>query len=106
LSWSHIIELLPLKSAEAQLYYAKQVVERNLGVDELRRQISRKAYERREMADTQSSEQSAAPFNAFKDPCLLDIFGLKDNFLEADQEQAMLADIDAFILEFGHGLRL
>jgi len=42
LSWSHIIELLPLKKYEAKLYYAKEVCERNLGVRDLRRQISRK----------------------------------------------------------------
>ena len=52
LSWSHIIELLPLKIKEAQLYYAEDVAKRNLGVRELRRQISRKAFERREIANT------------------------------------------------------
>jgi predicted nuclease of restriction endonuclease-like (RecB) superfamily len=103
LSWSHILEMLPLKSAEAQLYYANEVVERNLGVHELRRQISRKAYERREIANAELSEQSAVPFNVFKDPYLLTMFSLKDNYLEADLEKAILADIEAFILEFGHG---
>ena len=34
---------------------------------------------------------------------LLDVFGLKENYLEADLEKAILADIEAFILEFGHG---
>jgi hypothetical protein len=47
LSWSHILELLPLKTVESQLYYAQEVAARNWGVHELRRQISRKAYERR-----------------------------------------------------------
>ena len=103
LSWSHILELLPLKSIEAQLYYAQEVVGRNLGVRELRRQISRKAYERREIANAELSEQSAVPFNIFKDPYLLDMFELKDNFLEADLEKSILADIESFILEFGHG---
>jgi predicted nuclease of restriction endonuclease-like (RecB) superfamily len=103
LSWSHILELLPLKSAEAQLYYAQEVAKRNLSVHELRRQISRKAFERREIANTELSAQAAVPFNVFKDPYLLDVFGLKDNYLEADLEKAILADIEAFILEFGHG---
>jgi predicted nuclease of restriction endonuclease-like (RecB) superfamily len=103
LSWSHIIELLPLKSMDAQLYYANDVAERNLGVHELRRQISRKAYERREIANAELSEQSAVPFNVFKDPYLLDLFGLKENYLEADLEKAILADLESFILEFGHG---
>ena len=103
LSWSHILELLPLKSIEAQLYYAQEAAERNLGVRELRNQISRKAYERREIANTELSEQSAVPFNVFKDPYLLDVLGLKDNYLEADLEKAILADIESFILEFGNG---
>jgi len=103
LSWSHILELLPLKSVEAQSYYANEVAKQNLGVHELRRQISRKAFERREIANSQLSKQSTVPFNVFKDPYLLDVLGLKDNYLEADLEKAVLKDIEAFILEFGHG---
>jgi len=103
LSWSHFIALLPLKSDEAFLYYAQDAVTRHLGKRELRKQISRKAYERREIANSQLTEVSAVPFNMFKDPYLLDVFGLKDNYLEADLEKAILADIEAFILEFGHG---
>ncbi|MCL1795162.1 MAG: PDDEXK nuclease domain-containing protein [Oscillospiraceae bacterium] len=103
LSWSHFIELLSLKSDEARLFYANDAVTRNYGTKELRRQISRKAYERREIANTELSEQSTVPFNVFKDPYLLDVFGLKENYLEADLEKAILADIEAFILEFGHG---
>jgi hypothetical protein len=39
----------------------------------------------------------------FKDPYLLDVLGLKDNYLEADLEQAILDGMEKFILEFGHG---
>ena len=103
LSWSHFIALLPLKSDDAFMFYAQDAATRCLGKRELRRQISRKAYERREIANTQLTEVSAVPFNMFKDPYLLDVFGLKENYLEADLEKAVLADIEAFILEFGHG---
>ena len=103
LSWSHFTELLTLKSDEARLYYANLSAEKTLGVRELRRQISRKAYERREIANSQLTEQSKVPFNAFKDPYLLDILDLRENYLEADLEKAILADIEAFILEFGQG---
>jgi predicted nuclease of restriction endonuclease-like (RecB) superfamily len=103
LSWSHFVELLPLKSNEAKLYYAKEVAARHLGTKELRRQILRKAYERREIASSQLDEQSKIPFNVFKDPYLLDTLGLKENFLEADLEKAILTELEAFILEFGHG---
>jgi len=103
LSWSHIIELLPLKSDEARVYYAQDVLSRQYGVRELRRQISRKAFERREIANSALTEQSIVPFNAFKDPFLLDILDLKENYLEADLKKAILADIQSFILEFGRG---
>jgi hypothetical protein len=38
------------------------------------------------------SKDSAIPFNVFKDPYLLDIFGLRENYLEADLEKAILAE--------------
>jgi predicted nuclease of restriction endonuclease-like (RecB) superfamily len=101
LSWSHIIELLPIKSDEARIYYAQDVLNRRYGVRELRRQISRKAFERREIANLALTEQSTVPFNAFKDPFLLDILDLKDNYLEADLKKAILMDVQNFILEFG-----
>ena len=103
LSWSHFIALLPLKSDDAFMFYAQDAATRHLGKRELRKQISRKAYERREIANLQLTEVTEVPFNIFKDPYLLDVFGLKDNYLEADLEKAILADLEAFILEFGHG---
>ncbi|MCL2670369.1 MAG: DUF1016 domain-containing protein [Syntrophaceae bacterium] len=39
----------------------------------------------------------------FKDPYLLDVLGLKENYLEADLEKAVLTELEKFILEFGHG---
>ena len=103
LSWSHFIEILPLKSDEAKLFYLTDAAERRLSTKELRRQISRKSYERREIANTQISDTSAIPLNVFKDPYLLDVLGLKDNFAEADLEKAILLELEKFILEFGQG---
>jgi len=103
LSWSHFIALLPLKTDEEFMYYAHDAVAKGLGKRGLRQQISRKAFYRQDIANAQLTEKSAVPFNAFKDPYLLDVFGLKDNFHEADLEKAILADLESFILEFGHG---
>ncbi len=104
LSWSHFLEIIPLKSDEARKFYADDVFARRYGVRTLRHEISRKAFERREIANTQLSENSAVPFNVFKDPFMLDVLGLKENYLEADLEKAILTEIEAFIMEFGHGL--
>jgi predicted nuclease of restriction endonuclease-like (RecB) superfamily len=103
LSWSHFQEILPIKTDEARMYYAQDAAERRLSKIELRRQISRKAFERREIANMELTETSTVPFNVFKDPYLLDMLGLKDNYLEADLEMAILAEVENFILEFGHG---
>jgi predicted nuclease of restriction endonuclease-like (RecB) superfamily len=103
LSWSHFIEILPIETEKARLFYAHEAVTRHLGKKELRNQISRKVYERREIANLQISGNSTVPFNVFKDPYLLDTLGLKENFLEADLEKAILTELEAFILEFGHG---
>lgn len=103
LSWSHFCEIMRIKDKQARQFYAKDAVQRQLGIRDLRRQIARKPFERQEIANTQLTENSLVPFNVFKDPYLLDVLGLKDNFLEADLENAILLELKKFILEFGSG---
>ena len=82
LSWSHILELLPLKTDEVRLFYADQVARHNLSVHELRSAIARKAFERQEIANTQVALGSAIPLDVFKDPYLLDFLTLEDHYLD------------------------
>jgi predicted nuclease of restriction endonuclease-like (RecB) superfamily len=103
LTWSHFSEIIQVKDEQARIFYARYAAEQQLGVRELRHAISRKVYERNEIANTRLSEKSRIPQNIFKDPYFLDVFGLKDNYLEADLEQAILRDLESFILEFGRG---
>jgi hypothetical protein len=70
LSWSHFQELLPVKNDDARMHYAHDAANCRLGTKALRRQISRKTYERQEIANAGLTEQSAVPFNVFKDPYL------------------------------------
>jgi len=103
LSWSHFVELLPLKVQDAKLYYAYDAAQRQLGVRELRQAIARKAFERKEIANSQISQKSQVPINTFKDPYLFDYMGLSDAYLESDLEAAILRELEKFILEFGKG---
>jgi predicted nuclease of restriction endonuclease-like (RecB) superfamily len=103
LSWAHIVEILPIKTVDAKLFYLTEAAKYNLGRDDLRDMISRKAYERKEIANTQLSGASRVPFDSFKDPYLFDILGLRDDYLEADLETAILLELEKFILEFGKG---
>lgn len=103
LSWSHFVELLPLKTIEAKLFYAQNAADNLFGIRELRRQIALKAYERTNIADAQIIESTQIPFNTFKDPYILDLLGLQNTFLEKDLEQAILQGLEIFILELGKG---
>lgn len=103
LTWSHFLALIPLKSVEAKLYYAQHSIEQNWGKRELRNQISRKAFERAEIANTQFSAEQTDFRNTFKDPYMLDFLNLKNTYLEQDLEKAILQELESFILELGKG---
>lgn len=103
LSWSHYLAILPIKTHEAKVFYANQVGNSFMSVRELRRQIALKAFERTNIADAQIIEPTHIPFNTFKDPYILDLFGLQNTFLEKDLEEAILHDLETFILELGKG---
>ncbi len=103
MSWTHFKTLLPVSSPEARAFYVKETIDRRLSVRDLRHAIERKAFERREIADSQIPEGSAVPLDAFRDPMLLDMLGLADTFLERDLEAALRHDMEAFLLEVGRG---
>ena len=103
LNWSHLVELLPLKTLEAKLFYANKIAEGNWGVRELRKQKDKKLYERALVANNQLPTQITETRNLFKDPYLLDFLKLKDDFLEKNLEEAILVDLEKFILELGKG---
>lgn len=103
LSWSHFLALLPLRSDDARAFYAEAAVAGRWTVRDLRRAISRKVYERREIAGSRLGPGSLVPADTFSDPYLLDFLGLRDGYLEADLEAAILRDLEAFLLEVGTG---
>jgi predicted nuclease of restriction endonuclease-like (RecB) superfamily len=103
LNWSHYLAILPIKNHDAKLFYANQVGNSLMSVRELRRQITLKAFERTNIADAQIIEPTPIPFHTFKDPYILDLLGLQNTFLEKDLEDAILHDLETFILELGKG---
>jgi len=103
LSWSHFQILIPLKDPKARLFYASEAVERRWGKRELRQSIERKEYERSEIANIKLTNQAPVPFNVFKDPYFLDFLNLPKGFLENDLEDAVLKELERFILEMGKG---
>ncbi|QTD39331.1 DUF1016 family protein [Polaribacter batillariae] len=103
LSWSHFLVLIPLKNQKARYFYAKNVFENLISVRELRKQISKKVYERTENADLQIYKSDELDKGIFKDPYLLDFLDLKNGYLENDLESAILKELELFLLELGNG---
>ena len=85
------------------MYYVILSMEKGLSVRARRKQISQKAYEQWEVPTHNYRKCQIFLSMSSKNPYLLDILDLKENYLEADLEKVILTDIEAFILEFGQG---
>lgn len=114
LSWSHFIELLPLEKPLQRDYYAEMCRIERWSVRTLRSRIDSMLYERtalsRKPEELVSLELSRlrdgdrmSPEWVFRDPYILDFLGLQDRYLEKDLEDAILRDMESFLLELGTG---
>ena len=105
LSWSHMVAIVALKTPQARQFYANQAAQDGWSVRELAHQIERKAFKRTELAALQvpCAAQPLAPAQVFKDPYFLDFLGLRQGHDEADLEDAILRQLEAFILELSRG---
>lgn len=103
LSWSHFLVLIPLKNIDEKLFYAQKTAGEGLGVRELRKQIATKTFERTHIANLQIKDNHHSIYNTFKDPYFLDFLGLQNTYLERDLEDAILRELETFILELGKG---
>ena len=114
LSWSHFSELLPLKEPLQREFYAEMCRVERWSVRTLRDKIGSMLYERTaisrkpeevaraELAQLRQDDQLTPPL-VFKDPYVLDFLGLSDRYLERDLEDAILREIETFLLELGDG---
>lgn len=103
LSWTHFVTLLPIKNTEKRHYYALKAAEEGWSKRQLQCQIKRKAFERKEIAQSQLALASDEVQQTFKDPYILDFLGIKEGYLENDLEAAILKELELFILELGKG---
>jgi len=103
LSWSHFLILIAINNEQKRAFYLQAASEGKWGKRELRRQIERKAYERRTIADSQLPSSTKNKTNVFKDPYFLDFLGLNNSYSESDLEAAILRELETFILELGTG---
>jgi predicted nuclease of restriction endonuclease-like (RecB) superfamily len=114
LSWSHFIELIPIKDALKRDFYAEMCRIEKWNVRNLRKKISSMLYER--TALSKKPEQLAqaelkllkksdqlSPNLVFRDPYVLEFLNLNDHYLEKDLEDAIMRELEQFLLELGGG---
>jgi predicted nuclease of restriction endonuclease-like (RecB) superfamily len=114
LSWSHFVEIIPLKNELERDFYIQMCRIENWSVRTLRAKIQSMLFER--TAISQKPEELAklelealreedllSPDLVFRDPYLLDFLGLKNTYLEKDLEKAILLKLEEFLLELGRG---
>jgi len=114
LSWTHFIALIPLKDPLQRDFYAEMCRLERWSTRLLRDRINSMLYERtalsrkpetliRDELDTLRDEGRLTPDLVFRDPYVLDFLGLHDRYLERDLEDAILRELEAFLLELGEG---
>jgi predicted nuclease of restriction endonuclease-like (RecB) superfamily len=114
LSWSHFRELLPLEKPLQRDFYAEMCRIERWSVRTLRKKIDSMLYERTALSkkpdelirleiDALRNEDRLTPDLVFRDPYFLDFLGLKDRYLEKDLEDAILRELEQFLLELGGG---
>lgn len=114
LAWSHFLELIYLKEPLARDFYTQMCVQEGWSVRRLRERKNTLLFERTALS-RQSEEVLAEEIKALrergdvtpplllKDPYVLDFLGLHDRYLEKDLEDAILREIEQFLLELGAG---
>jgi len=114
LSWSHFKVLIPIKDELQLNFYAQMCRVEGWNVKTLRKKIDSMLFERTAISKKPDEliklELKAlkdtgklTPDLVFKDPYFLDFVGLKDTYSEKSLEDAILREIEQFILELGSG---
>ena len=113
LSWSHFKELLPMEDNLKIEFYSQMSALDKWSVRTLRNRIDSMLYERTALSKKPDElityeieklkEGVVTPNMVLKDPYVLDFLELNDRYLEKDLEDAILRDIENFILELGAG---
>jgi predicted nuclease of restriction endonuclease-like (RecB) superfamily len=114
LSWTHFTLLLPLKQPMQREFYAEMCRVEKWSVKTLRAKIDGMLYERTAISKKPEKliqqeikalreEDKLSPDLVFRDPYFLDFLGLKDTYSERNLEDAILHELEKFILELGQG---
>ncbi|MBV6403608.1 MAG: putative nuclease YhcG [Flavobacteriales bacterium] len=114
LTWSHFVEILPLKQPLEREFYAEMCRIERWSVRTLRERIGSQMYLRTAIAKKPENVVKAelgqlredgrmTPDLVFRDPYMLDFLGLPQDHSERDLELAILREMERMLLELGTG---
>lgn len=114
LSWTHFTVLIPINDELKRDFYTEMCRIEKWNVRTLKGKISSMLYERtaiskkpeglvRHEVDSLRAKGSLTPNLVFKDPYVLEFLNLNDRYLEKDLEDAIMRDLEQFLLELGGG---
>jgi len=114
LSWSHFVELLPLKESLQREFYLTLAASEKWKVRQLRKEIDGMLFERTAIASkpdelikkelsTLRDDNVMSPDLVFKSPYFLEFTGLKGMYSEKSLEDSLIAHLEQFIVELGNG---
>lgn len=113
LSWTHYRTLLRVDKTEARAFYEIEAIRNNWSTRELERQINSLLYERLALSRDKKGlmrlavkgQEVQKPADVFKDPVVMEFLGLPESpkLVETQLEQALIDDLQTFLLELGKG---
>lgn len=110
LNWSHIRRILSVSNPEAREWYLKTAADDMWSVKTLDRNISTQYYERRLAAQRENTaipvpRSESDPLEYIKNPMVAEFMGFRrdNNYSESQLEQALVDNLEKFILELGRG---
>ena len=108
LPWSHYVRLMTVKSEQAR---GQEALRGGWSVRQLDRQIGSQFYERTALSRNKAAmlrkgseakpEDALSPEEEIKDPFVLEFLGLRDEYSESELEEALISQLENFLLELG-----
>lgn len=113
LSWTHYRALLKVEDATARSFYEIEAIQNSWSTRELERQINSLLFERLAKSKDKAGLMKLATkghevqqaTDVFKDPVVIEFLGLPESsrLVESDLEEALINQLQAFLLELGKG---
>ena len=111
LEWTHIRRILSVGNADARLWYLSNASKNMWSTRELDRNIATQYYERRLAAQLPAfaidlpQETDKDPLEYIKNPVVAEFMGFHrdSSYSETELEQALIDNLETFILELGRG---